>query len=88
MIVAFIALAGCVVWTFVNFRETLKSDRILLYAAALSLPFLFVRDLYGILQAYQVNISLFNSISGSVVVYACMAILVVWLNIYVQDTHI
>ena len=72
--VAFGLLVVSVGWTFANVRQTIKSDRILLYAAALSLPFLAVRDIYNILQSFQVNTSLFNSIIGSVVVYAFMAI--------------
>ena len=75
MIVAFAILVFACLYTFINIRETIKSDRILLYAAATSLPFLLVRDIYNILQAFQVNPYLFNSSMGSVAVYGVMAIL-------------
>ena len=74
LVVAFTLLVLAVAWTFVNFSQTIKSDRILLYAVAASLPCLAVRDIFSILQAYQVDPSRFSSSTGSVVVYAFMAI--------------
>ena len=75
LIVAFAILVFACLYTFIYIRETIKTDRVLLYAAAASLPFLLVRDLYNILQAFRVDTYLFNSSMGSVAVYGVMAIL-------------
>ena len=75
LVVAFILLIGAIAWTFAFMQFTIKSDRILLYAAAASIPFLIIRIIFNVLQTYQVDNSRFSSVMGSVAIYAVMAIL-------------
>jgi len=73
--VVFLILVCITAITFASVRHIFPGDHRLLYAAALSLPFLFVRLLYAILTDFDTSSNTFNLITGDVVVEACMATL-------------
>jgi len=74
-LVVFLILAGITCVTFAWTRRIFPGDNVLLYAAALSLPFLFVRLLYAVLADFVTSTTKFSLIYGDVVIEGCMATL-------------
>jgi len=73
--VVFIILAVITGVSFASLRAVYPGDKVLLYAAALSVPFLFVRLLYAVLADFGSTNSQFSLITGSVIIQGCMATL-------------
>lgn len=74
LLVAFVIMSGTAIVTFLNIQNTIKGDRILLYAIAATWPFLLVRVVYLMLGSFGAGNGLFNTVTGSVIVLAFMAI--------------
>ncbi|KAI9723681.1 MAG: hypothetical protein M1812_000981 [Candelaria pacifica] len=69
-----IAATAITVLTLTKLKNISSGERRLLFAAAASIPFIAVRLLYSIISVFTSS-KTFNSITGNVVVYAIMAVL-------------
>ena len=74
-LVVFVFLAIITVITFFSIRSISKGEAPLLYAVALSIPFLLVRLIYALLVDFDTSSTTFNYITGSVIAQAFMATL-------------
>ena len=74
-LVVFVLLAVITVVTFFSIRSIPKGEAPLLYAVALSIPFLLVRLIYALLVDFDSGSTTFNNITGNVIVQAFMATL-------------
>ncbi|MCJ1385681.1 hypothetical protein MMC17_008804 [Xylographa soralifera] len=70
--VIFIIFAAITLATFLRLRSISAGEERILYALALSIPFIFVRLIYSIIVDFAGN-SQFNLITGDVVIQGCMA---------------
>jgi len=70
--VTFLIFAAITLATFLRLRSISVGEQRVLYAVALSIPFIFVRLIYSIIVDFAGN-SQFNLITGDVVIQACMA---------------
>ena len=71
-LVIFIILAIITLATFLRLRSVSAGDERILYALALSIPFILVRLIYSIIVDFAGNPQ-FNLITGDVVIQGCMA---------------
>ena len=74
-LVVFIFLAIITVVTSFSIRSIGKGEAPLLYAVALSIPFLLVRLIYAMLVDFDTGSTTFSYINGNVIVQAFMAVL-------------
>lgn len=77
VILYLVGFAGeCLVtlYSFANYRVIIPGDHRILIAVALSLPFLAVRIIYSLISVFGDNPD-FNSFSGSVIIFALMAVM-------------
>ncbi|MCJ1287234.1 hypothetical protein MMC26_006582 [Xylographa opegraphella] len=70
--VVFLVLAAITLATFLRLRSVSAGEERILYALALSIPFIFVRLIYSLIVDFAGN-SRFNLITGDVVIQGCMA---------------
>ena len=71
-LVIFIIFAAITLATFLKLRALSSGEERLLYALALSIPFILVRLIYSVIVDYAGNPQ-FNLVTGDVVIQACMA---------------
>ena len=70
--VIFIIFAAITLATFLRLRSVSAGDERILYALALSIPFILVRLIYSIIVDFSHNPQ-FNLITGNVVIQGCMS---------------
>lgn len=70
--VVFVVLVAVTILTFFSFRSISPGERRILYAVTFSIPFLFVRILYSLLEHFNTGTT-FGLSTGNVVIQACMA---------------
>jgi hypothetical protein len=75
LFVAFFVLATAAARAFTMLKQTWTGDRTIVYAAAFSLPFLFVRALYYVILTFSTGSTLFNAYKPNVFVQAFMQVL-------------
>jgi hypothetical protein len=75
LFLAFFVLAAATARAFTLLRQTWTGDRTIIHAAAISLPFLFVRALYYVILTFDNGSALFNAVKPNVFVQAFMQVL-------------
>lgn len=81
LLIAFIANAAITAFTLFRIRQAWAGDRKLVYAVALSLPFLLVRVIYSVCIAFATHSKTFNAQAPNVFVQAFMQVLmefIIW----------
>jgi len=71
-LVVFFLLVAVTIFTFFSFRSIFPGEHRILYAVTFSIPFMFVRLLYTLLENYNEG-TRFSPSTGNVVIQACMA---------------
>jgi hypothetical protein len=75
LLVAFFALAAAAARAFKMIKQTWTGDRMIVYAALISLPFLLVRALYYVALTFDTRSVIFNAYKPNVFVQAFMQVL-------------
>jgi hypothetical protein len=75
LLLGFLILTAATVRAFTMIRQAWSGDRLIIYAAALSLPFLFIRAMYYVVLTFDTKSAVFNAFKPNIFVQAFMQVL-------------